>query len=289
MTIKLVSRMHGFRKMHGLGNDFVIFDGRTEHLELTGGQARHIADRNRGVGCDQIITLLPSVDADVFMRIQNADGSEVNACGNATRCVGDILLREKDCAEVIIESGARLLTACRGQGKDHDLIRVDMGEPLRDWQKIPLSQKMDTDHMELTVGSLSNPVGVNMGNPHVLFFVADVDAIPLEELGSQVENHPLFPERVNVSIIEGRGQNPQGMGHLRQRVWERGAGITEACGSAACAAVVAATVRGLIDRRAVIELDGGVLHMFWGMDNHVQMTGAVTYVYDGEINLDKIS
>ena len=285
MTIRLVSHMHFFRKMHGLGNDFVIFDGRTDHLDLTEDQARHIANRNRGVGCDQIITLLPSTVADVFMRIQNADGSEVNACGNAARCVGDILLQEKDTTEVSIETGAGLLSAVR----DGDLIRIDMGEPVRDWPHIPLSQKMDTDHLKLNVGPLSDPVAVNMGNPHVIFFVDDVDSISLADLGPQIENHALFPERVNVSIVENWGPNDQGIGELRLRVWERGAGITEACGSAACAAVVAATVRGLVDRKAIIELDGGVLTMEWATNGHVLMTGGVTYVFDGEICLDDIT
>ena len=280
MTINNEGSLRSFRKMHGLGNDFVIFDGRMDQLDLTDDQARHIANRNRGIGCDQIITLLPSAQADVFMRIQNADGSEVNACGNATRCVGDILIREKDCDTVTIETGAGLLVASR----DGDLIRVDMGAPLRDWQQIPLSQEMDTDHMALIMGPLSDPVAANMGNPHVIFFVDNVDDIPLTELGPQIENHALFPERVNVSIVEDCGN-----GKLRQRVWERGAGITQACGSGACAAVVAASVRGIVDRKAAIELDGGVLHMHWDGDNHVQMSGGVTYAFEGEINLDQIS
>ncbi len=279
MTMKMEKPLRAFCKMHGLGNDFVIFDGRADRLDLTGDQARHIADRQLGIGCDQVITLMASDRADVFMRIQNVDGSEVNACGNATRCVGDILMGETGRDRITIETGAGMLTARR----DRDMIRVDMGQPLRDWQQIPLSEKMDTAHMELTVGPLSGPVAVNMGNPHVVFFVANIDDIPLAQLGPQVEHHPLFPERANVSIIEDRGN-----GHLRQRVWERGAGITRACGSAACAATVAATVRGLVDRRAVIALDGGILHIFWDRDNHVQMTGSVTRVFDGEINLDQI-
>lgn len=279
MTINNDVRRRSFRKMHGLGNDFVIFDGRTDQLDLTADQVRHIARRKRGIGCDQIITLLPTTKADVFMRIQNADGSEVGACGNATRCIGDILMREKDSTKVTIETGAGFLIARR----DGNLIRVDMGRPLRNWQQIPLAQKMDTDRLNLTVGPLSAPVAVNMGNPHMIFFVASVDDVPLAELGPQIENHPLFPERVNVSIVEDRAN-----GHLRQRVWERGAGITDACGSGACAAVVAATVRGLVDREATVELDGGILHMLWDTDNNVQMTGSVTYVYEGEINLDQI-
>jgi len=285
-----------FRKMHGLGNDFVIFDGRSDRLDLTADQARHIADRNRGIGCDQIITLLPSTKANAFMRIQNADGSEVSACGNATRCIGDILLTEGNLLKVTIETGAGILTAVRAG----DLITVDMGIPLRRWHEIPLAQNLaqnlsqnqaqnqvqnqDTANLDLTVGPLSHPVAVNMGNPHVVFFVDDVEAILLDEFGPKIENHALFPERVNVSIVEDRGN-----GHLRQRVWERGAGITAACGSAACAGIVAASLRGLAHRSASIEMDGGILHMIWDDADHVQMSGGVTYVYDGQIDLDQMS
>jgi len=272
--------MHCFRKMHGLGNDFVIFDGRTERLDLSADQLRHIADRRCGIGCDQVITLRPSDTADVFMQIHNADGSEVTACGNASRCVGDLLMTEKDCAEVTLETGSGILKATR-QGS---LIRVDMGVPRRHWTEIPLSQHMDSDHLELTVGPLSDPVAVNVGNPHVIFFVRNVEAVNLETLGPEIEHHPLFPERVNVSIVEDQGGT-----HLRQRIWERGAGITRACGSAACAAVVAATVRGIVDHVATIQLDGGDLLMAWDRQNHIQMTGGVSPVYQGEINLDLLS
>ncbi|MCF8473338.1 MAG: diaminopimelate epimerase [Emcibacter sp.] len=276
MTLRRESPHRAFRKMHGLGNDFVIIDGRTDRLDLSEAEARHIANRNRGIGCDQIITLLPSRKADVFMRIQNADGSEVNACGNATRCVGDILLKEKNSDQVQIETGAGILTAKRDRG----LIRVDMGIPLRKWNEIPLSQMMDTDDLDLTMGTLSHPVAVNMGNPHVVFFVDNVHDIDIAHLGPVIEHHAIFPERVNVSIIAVQNKNL-----LRHRVWERGAGITEACGSAACAAIVAATLRGYVDHAADIELDGGVLRMEWAHDGHVYMTGEVTYVYDGTIDL----
>ncbi len=262
--------------MHGLGNDFVIFDARAEPLDLTADQARHIAGRRLGIGCDQIINILPRTKADAFMRIQNADGSEVNACGNAARCVGDILLTEGDVKKVTIETGAGLLTAVRNGG----LITVDMGKPKRSWHEIPLSQNINTDNLDLTVGPLSHPSAVNMGNPHVVFFVDDVDAIALHDLGPRIENHALFPERVNVSIVEDRGE-----GHLRHRVWERGAGITSACGSAACAVIVAASIRNIVSRQATIEMDGGLLHMTWDNNDHVQMSGGATYVYDGFIDL----
>jgi diaminopimelate epimerase len=260
--------------MHGLGNDFVIFDGREDRFDLSPDGARFVADRHRGVGCDQVITLWPSEVGDVFMRIQNADGSEVGACGNATRCVAHLLLQEFGADNVTIETLAGLLKAERNGSQ----VRVDMGEPQLDWDRIPLAREMDTEAVELVVGGLGNPVAVNMGNPHAIFFVDSVDEIDLGDLGPQIENHELFPERVNVSIVEKRGP-----GDLRLRVWERGAGITQACGSAACAAVVAASRRGLVERAAAIELDGGTLVMAWSEDNHVMMTGDVAYVFAGHV------
>jgi len=262
--------------MHGLGNDFVIFDARTDPFDLSEAQACFVANRKHGIGCDQIITLRPSDQADVFMQIHNADGSEVNACGNATRCVGDLLMSETGANRVTIETGAGLLTAERCG----PLISVDMGEPGLEWRQIPLSQEMDCRNLSFEMGPLKNPVAVNMGNPHVIFFVENVSSIALEEWGPKVEHHALFPERVNVSIVEKSGP-----GHLHQRVWERGAGITQACGSAACATVVAASLRGLVDRQAKITLDGGDLNMTWKADNHIQMSGPVASVFSGEIDL----
>lgn len=250
-----------FVKMHGLGNDFIIFDGREDRLDLTPDQVRALADRRRGVGCDQLITLWPSERADVFMRIQNSDGSEVAACGNATRCVGHLLMEEGDL--LTIETHAAILEA-RPQG---DLIRVDMGEP---------------QIMELTenIAGLGTPHFIDVGNPHVVFFVEDADKIPLAELGPLVENDPVFPNRTNVSFV-----HKQPDGSLRVRVWERGAGITQACGSAACATIVAASLEGLVDRTAIIHMDGGDLHMCWQDDNHIRMTGPVAYVYEGTVKL----
>lgn len=269
-----------FRKMHGLGNDFVIFDARTDPLDLSEDQLRHIAERKRGIGCDQIITLRSSSQAHVFMQIHNADGSEVDACGNATRCVGHLLMDENDLDQVHIETGAGLVFAER----DGELISVDMGEPRLNWQQIPLSQEMNCEDVTLDAGPLSNPVVVNVGNPHVIFFVDNVQSIALSDLGPEIENHPLFPERVNVSLVEKTGAN-----QLRQRVWERGAGITEACGSAACAAIVAASLRGLVERSATITLDGGDLNMQWKTDNHIQMNGPIAYVFQGRIDLGAFS
>ena len=262
--------------MHGLGNDFVIVDAREVPFAPTPSQAQRIADRHFGVGCDQLIVLEPPQDAtaEVFMRIFNADGSQAEACGNATRCVADLLMQEAGTNAVTIETLAGLLKATR----EGAFIRVDMGPPRLDWQAIPLAREMDTTTLDFTFGPLNQPVAVNMGNPHVVFFVDNVDDVPLSEFGPEIEYDPLFPERANVSIVENRGG-----GELRLRVWERGAGITQACGSAACAAVVAASLRGLVERRARIELDGGVLTLEWDTNDHVLMTGAVSYVFAGHV------
>jgi diaminopimelate epimerase len=271
-----------FIKMNGLGNDFVVFDARQQALDLSPAKARFIADRRRGVGCDQIITMLPSSRADVFMRIQNADGSEVGACGNATRCVAGVIMSELGRKIATIETRAGLLTAAALRG---GRVSVDMGEPRLDWREIPLAHEMDTLHLEFAIpeqasGLLTDPVAVNVGNPHVIFFVADAEEVDLELIGPIIENHPLFPERVNVSMAQINSRD-----NIRLRVWERGAGITEACGSAACATVVAATLRGHIDREATIVMDGGTLEMAWRDDNHILMTGAYALSYTGEIEI----
>lgn len=271
-----------FRKMHGLGNDFVVFDARMKSLDLTPAEARFIGDRRIGIGCDQIITIQPSATADVFMRIQNADGSEVSACGNATRCVAGVMMAEKSSDAMTIETRAGILKAT---SLPDGRISVDMGEPRFGWRDIPLSREMDTLHLDLTIpershGLLADPVAVNVGNPHVIFFVNDADEADLELIGPMIENHVLFPERVNVSLAQVNSR-----GDIRLRVWERGAGITQACGTAACATVVAATQRGLIDREALITLDGGTLEMAWRADNHIMMTGAYALSFEGVIDL----
>jgi len=267
-----------FRKMHGLGNDFVVLDARETPLSMGETRARAIADRNTGVGCDQLIVVEPSsVDsADAFMRIHNADGSEVDACGNATRCVAALIMAEANSSKAVIETGAGLLYASRDKG---DLIRVTMGEVKLDWFDIPVSEEMDTLHLGLKEGPLKDPVGVNVGNPHAVFFVEDVDAIPLAEVGPTIEHHRLFPERVNVGVAQIQSRSS-----IRLRVWERGAGITQACGTGACAALIAASRRDLTDRTAEVILDGGALTIEWADDNHVHMTGPVATSFTGVLS-----
>lgn len=267
-----------FVKMHGLGNDFVVLDVRAHKLVIDTARARAIADRKTGVGCDQLITIeaTQNPQADAFMRIRNADGGEIEACGNAARCIAALLMDEKRRERVAIESVVGLLRAERG---GHDRITVDMGPVNLDWREIPLAREMDTLRLDCAVGPLFDPVAVNVGNPHAVFFVADAEAIDLESLGPQVEHHPLFPERVNAEVAHRRPD-----GTLRMRVWERGVGITRACGTGACATLVAASRRGLVGRKATVVLDGGPLDIEWRADNHVTLTGPVATSFSGRLD-----
>ncbi|MDQ7247477.1 diaminopimelate epimerase [Dongia sedimenti] len=266
-----------FTKMHGLGNDFVVIDARSRPLSLSDAQKRRIADRRRGIGCDQLIVLERSRGADVFMRIFNPDGSEAGACGNATRCVAGRLMAENGVERIVVETISGLLET---RAADRGDITVDMGEARTDWRDIPVAQECDTLHLPLALGSLADPVGVNVGNPHAVFFVPDVTVIDLEKAGPELERAPLFPQRANIEFVQLLTP-----GRLRMRVWERGAGITQACGSGACASLVAAARRGMTGRKAEVVLDGGTLTIEWLPNNHVLMTGGWTTSFQGEIEL----
>jgi len=270
--------------MHGLGNDFVVIDARDQTLALSGGQARAICDRRTGIGCDQLLAIEPPANgaAGAFMRIYNADGSEAGACGNGTRCVADLLMAESGSRAITIETVAGLLPAERlADGR----IAVDMGPARKRWDEIPLAREMDTDHLDLAASMLADPAAVNVGNPHAVFFVDDAEAVPLDEVGPLLEHDPLFPERANIGIVQVLAPD-----RLRFRVWERGAGITRACGSGACAAVVTAARRGIIPgRRARVVLDGGDLDIDWRGDGHVVMTGPVATSFRGEIDASLLS
>ena len=268
----------GFIKMHGLGNDFVILDGRDGSLNLSRGQVRAISARRTGIGCDQFIIMEPPQDpsADVFMRIYNPDGSEAGACGNATRCVASLVMREAGESHVIVETISGLLD-CENVGGG--LYSVDMGPARLDWRDVPLAEAVDTDHIDISAGPLSDAVGVNMGNPHAVFVVDDAEAVDLTAYGPVIETHPLFPERTNVEAVQILDR-----GHIRMRVWERGAGITRACGSGACAALVATARLGLTERKADVDLDGGTLSIEWLADGNVLMTGPVATSFTGIID-----
>jgi diaminopimelate epimerase len=258
--------MTRFRKMHGLGNDFAIFDAREGAVAMDAARARVIADRHTGVGCDQVILLEPSDVADVRMRIWNSDGGEVESCGNATRCVALLGVRT-------IETKGGLLTVEASDG----FATVDMGEPKFGWEEIPLAYAMDTAAMPVGWEGLDEPFAVNVGNPHVIFFVADADAIDLERIGPIVENDPLFPGRVNVNVASFEGDA------IRLRVWERGAGLTHACGTGACATAVAAIRQRLAESPVEVRLSGGVLSIDWQPGGPIRMSGPASHVYTGEL------
>jgi diaminopimelate epimerase len=267
-----------FLKMHGCGNDFVVFDERKGALGLTPALAAAIANRRTGVGCDQFIVIEPAGDgADAFMRIRNPDGSEAGACGNATRCVAWLLAAETGRDHQVIRTiSGDLVSEVLPDGR----VRVDMGPVRLDWRDIPLARPMDTLDLDLSLGPVLHPAAANMGNPHATFFVPDIAATPVAELGPALEHDALFPERANIGFAQILAPD-----RMRLRVWEREAGLTLACGSGACAAVVNAARRGLTGREATVVADGGELTIFWREDNHVLMTGPVATSFTGEIDL----
>jgi diaminopimelate epimerase len=268
-----------FIKMHGLGNDFVIVDAQARPLSVHAHGVAQLSDRHTGIGFDQLISIESPTDSesDLRVRIFNADGSEVAACGNAMRCVARLALGA-DKTRLKIRSDAGLLEAWQNAG-DTSRYSVDMGHARTDWQDIPLAQDCDTNHVPLAHGPLQDPVAVNMGNPHAVFFVADVDDINIETLGPALEQDPMFPEKANIGIAQVTGPD-----RLRLRVWERGAGLTLACGSGACAAAVAAHRRGLTGRNVEIQVDGGILNIEWRDDGHVVMSGPAEESFRGTID-----
>jgi diaminopimelate epimerase len=269
-----------FRKMNGLGNDFLIVDARQGRVRPRPEVIKRLADRANGLGFDQFITIeSTSSGADAFMRIDNADGGEVEACGNATRCVGWLLMREsgRDSAAILTQAG--LLSARPG---GEQLIAVDMGVPKFGWREIPLAEEFrDTRAIELQIGPIEAPVlhspsVANIGNPHAIFWVDDVWAFELERFGPMLENHPIFPERANISLAHVTAPDA-----ITLRTWERGVGLTRACGTAACAALVSAARTGRSERAATVTLPGGKLRIEWDARDHVWMTGPVALEFTG--------
>ena len=267
-----------FRKMHGLGNDFVVIDRRRETAAIGAAAARALADRHTGIGCDQLILIEKPCQptAHAFMRILNADGSEAEACGNASRCIARLVAAETGDNRVRIETVGGLLEA---ELLPDQTVAVDMGLARFGWRDIPLARDMDTDRVDLALGPLAAPVCTNIGNPHATFFVADTEAIDLAMLGPLLEHDPLFPERANIGVATVLGHD-----RIRLRVWERGVGITRACGTGACAALVAGHRRRLTTRRAGVALDGGTLDIRWREDGHVIMTGPAALAFEGSFD-----
>lgn len=265
MTTKTINRFH---KMHGLGNDFVIIDARAEGVSLSAQAVRSIADRRSGIGCDQLIMIESTPSDAILMRIFNADGAEVEACGNAARAVGLLLGGEQE----IETAGGRIVTHAIDGGAS-----VDMGEPRFDWEQIPLAYPMDAMAMPVGWEVLERPMAVNVGNPHVIFFVNPAAEIDLAGLGPIIENDPLFPDRINVNVARITGPSS-----LRLDVWERGAGLTRACGTGACASAVAAIKSGRVTSPVIVTLPGGDLTIEWALGESIRMTGDATYVFSGE-------
>jgi diaminopimelate epimerase len=267
-----------FIKMHGAGNDFVIVDLRRGGAAPSAAEAVAIADRRRGIGCDQLILIGGSKTglADFGLTFLNADGSESGACGNGTRCVADLLMAENGRDHVALETAFGVLDCERGRD---GRVTVDMGRARTEWRDIPLAAACDTLHLGIGEGPVNDPVAVSMGNPHAVFFVPEVEAIPVAAIGPKLERHRLFPERANIGFAEVRAPD-----RIRLRVWERGSGLTLACGSGACAALVAAVRRGLTQRKAALELDGGTLVIEWLENGHVLMTGPTALAFHGQID-----
>jgi len=262
-----------FHKMHGLGNDFVIVDARSEPFPVTPALARAIADRRTGVGCDQLILLEPSDSADLKMRIWNQDGGEVESCGNATRCVVALTGASR------IETSGGLLS---GQSLGTE-VEVSLIEPRFGWDDIPLAYPMDTSALPMAWDELEKPMAVNVGNPHLVFFVDDVEAVPIEEIGPRIENDPAFPDRINVNFASVEADR------ITLRTWERGAGLTLACGTGACATAVAAIASKRAASPVRVSMPGGSLTISWVPGEPVRMRGSATHVFSGELDLEALS
>ena len=270
-----------FRKMQGLGNDFAVFDARTQAIGMTPELARRIADRHFGIGCDTVVVLSPgSANADATLRFFNADGGESGSCGNATRCIARLLMNERGLARVRLASkGGSLLCSDAGKG----LVTVDMGKPGLEWQDVPLAESKNTVEFQFKLeGRALTASAASMGNPHCVLFVGDAEKAPVAQIGPLIETHPLFPQRVNVEFAQILDKD-----RIRMRVWERGVGITLACGTGAAATAVAAYRKGLVNRKVELLLDGGALTLEWREeDGHVLMTGPGVTSFTGEIDLD---
>lgn len=259
--------------MHGLGNDFVILDARTEPLNVTPALAKVICDRRAGIGCDQLIVLEPSSSADLRMRIWNADGGEVESCGNASRCVVALT------GVTRIETAGGLVLG----GASGEQVQVSLGEPRFGWDEIPLSFPTDTAPLPMGWGSLERPMAINVGNPHLVFFVDNLETIDLEQWGSGIEHDPAFPDRINVNVAEVTGS-----GAMKLRTWERGAGLTLACGTGACATAVAAIRSKKVSSPVRVTMPGGTLTIAWATGEPITMTGDARHVFSGRVDLDAL-
>ena len=261
-------------KMDGLGNDFIIFDKRKKSISLTKDQIIKISDRN-SIGCDQVIFIDKDESSNAFLKFYNSDGGEISACGNGSRCVAYLLMKENNSKKISLRTKVGILQA---ELNDKNLVNINMGQPNFEWNKIPLLKKMDNQNLEIKIKSVDGKevVGgfsLSIGNPHVIFFVEDFNQFNLKEIGPKIENHSYFPEKCNVTLASIKNK-----GHVKVKVWERGAGLTKACGTAACATAVSGAVLKLNERYVDIEFQEGLLNIDWKADNNIYMSGEVSEI-----------
>ena len=268
-------------KMDGLGNDFIILDRRKKSIPITKDQIIKISDRGN-IGCDQVILIDKDDSSDAFLKFYNSDGGEIEACGNGSRCVAYLLMKENNNKKISLKTKNRILDA---ELSDKNLVTINMGQPNFDWEKIPLIKKMDTKNLKIKISSndgkeIIGGFSVNVGNPHIIFFIDNLTQFNLNEIGPKIENHIYFPQKCNVTLASTKNKN-----HIKVKVWERGVGLTKACGTAACATIVAGAALNLTERYANIEFIEGMLNMAWKNDNNIYMTGKVSEIKKIIINI----
>jgi len=268
-------------KMDGLGNDFIIFDGREKPILLTKNEIIKISNRNN-IGCDQVILIQKDKNSNAYLKFYNSDGGEISACGNGSRCVAYLLMKERKDEKISLNTNAGILEA---KLNINDLVSINIGKPNFNWNEIPLLKNMDNKNLKLKIRNIKGKeiVGgfsLNVGNPHVVFFVEDLNEFNLEDIGPKIENHNFFPERCNVTLAKIRNKK-----NIEVKVWERGAGLTKACGTAACATAVSGAILNLNDRNVNIEFSKGLLNIDWKNDNNIHMTGEVSEAKKIEINI----
>ena len=268
-------------KMDGLGNDFIIFDQRRKSVSLTKEQIIKISDRNN-IGCDQVIFIENDKNSDAFLKFYNSDGGEISACGNGSRCVAYLLMMENNNKKISLGTKGGIL---RAELNEKNLVCINMGQPNFEWDKIPLAKKMDNKNLKIIISGvdgtkITGGFSLSIGNPHVIFFVKDLNKFDLKEIGLKIEHHNYFPEKCNVTLASIKHKN-----HLKVKVWERGAGLTKACGTAACATAVSGAILKLSERYVDIEFSEGLLNINWKKDNNIYMTGKVSEVKKITVNI----
>lgn len=268
-------------KMDGLGNDFVIFDNRKKSISLTKNQIIQISNRNN-IGCDQVIFINKDKSSNAFLKFYNSDGGEISACGNGSRCVAYFLMKENNCKKISLRTKVGILQA---ELSDKNLVSINMGQPNFEWNKIPLIKEMDNKNLQIKINSIDGKeitggFSLSMGNPHIVFFVESFNQFDLKEIGPKIENHNYFPEKSNVTLASIKNKK-----HMKVKVWERGAGLTKACGTAACAAAVSGAVLKLNDRCIDVEFLEGLININWQTDNNIYMSGKVSDIKKIMVNI----